>query len=499
VKAIKNTDDHDAIVSVSNDGKTLYMFRNNGIYESNLNEGKWSEPKRMSEAINEPNTFEAHAFISNDGTSLYFSSNRPGGMGGLDIYRSTKDANGNWGTPQNLGPEINTAEDEDSPFINKDGTKFFFSSKGLNGFGDYDIFFSKVENGTFSKPVNMGLPFNSPGDDIYFSIDSLEKNGYFASARPGGFGGMDLYQVFYFDKPETQGCITLSNQNPNGELFIDFTTRDSIFVKDSIIFDSKISRLGKLGVIRYFWKINDTLVNEDSSKYVHRFNKIGKYNVTLELATLSDSTNVRMDFCLNKTVTVFDPNIVEEFFEPLLRKNETQIEIVGTADIKKIDTTSADVKEIRKIKLSPIYFNVDKSDLRPDALKTVNKNIFNLKEFTEVVIKITSHTDATASEEYNKKLSQKRANTVINYLIKKGISKERILAVVALGEEEQVDVKGKKLTKEQINQLNRRVEFFVVSGKKKPKKASTKSSKGKSSGKKTGTNSGKKPAAKKTK
>lgn len=491
VKAIKNTDDHDAIVSVSNDGKKLFMFRNNGIYESVLNEGKWSEPQRLSEAINEPNTFEAHAFLSNDGNVLYFSSNRTGGMGGLDLYRSVKDANGNWSAPQNLGADINTAEDEDSPYISADGKKFFFSSKGLNGFGDYDIFYSKMEDGNFTKPVNMGLPFNSPGDDIYFSIDSLERNGYFSSARPGGFGGMDLFQVFYFDKPETKGCITVTNQDPNAEFFIGFTSRDSIFVKDSVILDSRISKLKNLDVVRYFWKINDSLVNEDSAKIVQRFNKVGNYNVTLELATISDTSNVRMDFCLNKTISVFDPKIVEEFFEPLLRKNETLIDITGTADIKKIDTVSADVKEIRKIRLNPIYFNVDKSDLRPDALKTIGKNIAGLKEFTEVVIKITAHTDATASEEYNKKLAQKRANTVISYLSKKGISKDRILAVVAVGEAEQVDVKGKKLTKDQINQLNRRVEFYVVSGKKKAKKATAKKS--------TAKNGTKKPAAKKTK
>ncbi|MBK6836761.1 MAG: PD40 domain-containing protein [Bacteroidetes bacterium] len=488
IGAIPNTSDHDAVVSLSNDEQQLFLYKQNGIYTSDLVDDVWSAPVRMPETINEPSTFEAHATISKDGRTLYFSSNRPGGFGGMDIYKSVKGIDGTWQKPVNLGEQINTKEDEDSPFLSKDEKTFYFASKGLNGYGGYDIFRGNIDNGNIKDIENIGPPFNSGGDDIYFSINEDETIGFLSSNRNGGFGEMDIYEIIYFDKAAEGKCNPIVNQKPNDNLYIDFTSKDSIFVNDSIKFDASISKIKNASIVRTFWRLNDSLVFTDTTSFTKKFTKEGKYTIRLSMALLTDTAYERQDFCITKNITVFNPKVIDDFFEPVMKKDEEKIVIKGTADVAtiKIDSTK---KDILKIKLDPIFFDSDKFAIRKDASKTMDANIAKMKVDKNIIIKVTAHTDSKASREYNLKLSQKRADAAIAYLGKKGIKKDRILAVVAMGETQLInDCGDDKKCAELQNQQNRRVEFKIIGSKPVPVKAA------KTPVKKGGA---KKPAAKK--
>lgn len=196
-----NTETHDAIVSITADGNEIVIYRTNpniyggDLYISSLLAGTWTNPVKLTENINSSYQ-EASASISPDGNLMYISSNRPGGMGGKDIYRARRLPDGNWSLPQNLGPTINTPYDEDSPFIQADGRTLYFSSNGLATMGGYDIFKTKIEDDEiWSTPKNLGYPINTVKDDIYFVISPDGKTAYYSSDMEGGFGKQDLYKI----------------------------------------------------------------------------------------------------------------------------------------------------------------------------------------------------------------------------------------------------------------------------------------------------------------
>jgi len=199
-----NSGQHDAGIGLSNDGKQLFIFsdENGGdIYVSTRKSKGWNRPEALRGDVNSK-YWEGSASISNDGKYLYFASNRPGGFGGIDIYRAEKLANGTWGNTVNMGPGINTAEDEDAPQIHTDNITLFFSSKGHHGMGGYDIFSTVMDRltDTWSQPRNVGYPINTAGDDIHFSLNAEGSRAYFNSSYLTADGQNDIYMM---ERPET--------------------------------------------------------------------------------------------------------------------------------------------------------------------------------------------------------------------------------------------------------------------------------------------------------
>lgn len=187
-----------ATVGLSPDGNTLFinMYTSDDkgdIYTSNLVNGNWTNPQKLNGQVNS-NFYEGSCSISADGKTLYFSSDRMGGKGGKDIYSATFMSDGTWGNVVNLGDSINTEFDEDAPFIHADGSTLFYSSKGRNSMGGYDIFQSTFFNTQFTKSINVGHPVNTPDDDIYY-VMSANGVGYLASCKSGGYGLKDIYSV----------------------------------------------------------------------------------------------------------------------------------------------------------------------------------------------------------------------------------------------------------------------------------------------------------------
>lgn len=185
---------NESVISVTGDGKRLFVYRDGQIYETNIDELDNNKPKQLSKAINNY-SYKSHAFLSKDGNSLYFTSDSKRGLGGNDIYKTTKIKEGQWTAPENLGATINTPYDEDAPYLSDDGLTLYFSSKGHEGFGGFDIYKTKLENGKWTTPENLGQPINSTGNDIFYILHL--GSGYFSSTRSGGFGAMDIYKINY--------------------------------------------------------------------------------------------------------------------------------------------------------------------------------------------------------------------------------------------------------------------------------------------------------------
>ncbi len=197
-----NTIGHEASVSLSPDGQTLVLYReeNNGdLYYSNYDGKEWSIPLKFGSNINSP-YHEPSACFSRDGNTLYFVSDRPGGYGGQDIYRCVKLPNGQWSLALNLGPTINTTFDEESPYMSPDGITFYFASQGHTSMGGFDILFSVLgEDGQFSTPANLGYPINTTDDDLFLVASPDNKRFYYSSAHEdkNAFGNNDIYMITY--------------------------------------------------------------------------------------------------------------------------------------------------------------------------------------------------------------------------------------------------------------------------------------------------------------
>ena len=208
-----NTKTHDATVSISKDGQQMIVYRTNqnltggDLYISEKKDGKWGKPSLLTKRIN-TSYQEASACFGADNNTIYFSSNRPGGFGGKDLYRVVKLPNGEWSLPKNLGPTINTAYDEDAPYMDIDGSTLYFASNGHETMGGYDLFFTrKVDREVWKQPENLGYPVNTVFDDLFLSLDAGGRVGYYSSDQQGGFGLQDIYQVDFIYRQQTELII----------------------------------------------------------------------------------------------------------------------------------------------------------------------------------------------------------------------------------------------------------------------------------------------------
>lgn len=389
-----NTAGNEGTISVTADGKTIFFSAKDrvddrgmpiglggfDIYFSGYYMGQWTKPVNLGTPINSDH-WDAQPSISPDGLTLYFSSDRPGGFGGADIWMSTF-KEGRFQTPVNLGAEVNTAGEEQSPFIHYDNQTLYFSSDGHPGVGGGDIFVCKRgSDGKFASPVNIGYPINSEKDELGLIVDRLGQFGYLSSERPGGFGGLDIYKF------ELPGAL-----KPQPVSYVTGTVYDAISM-EKIEAEMELTDLAT----------GEVIIKTKSQKGSGAFFMVLKSNRNYMLTI--DKTNYLFysaNFELKEHSSMEPYNL-----DVPLKKPATDIEVV----------------------LNNVFFDVDKFELRPESKLELDKLVHLLKKFPFMKIEIGGHTDNTGDKTRNKTLSQNRAKAVKDYLVSKGIDATRLSAI----------------------------------------------------------------------
>ncbi len=406
-----NTPFSDGAVSVTADERQMYFassgragFGQSDIFVCYKKDRGWSAPQNLGYPVNTPG-WESQPSISADGRYLYFISTRPGGFGGTDIWVSKRTEKG-WSEPENLGPGVNSPYDEQSPFIAPDGITLYFASNRPGGFGGYDIYRAVKTKDGFTQAQNLGPEINTPYDDICFSVPGRGDIIYIAREEKGN------YDIFYMKLPEKmriERAVTIVA----GKL----TDKET----------GKPIKGGKVTIINLETGEKFETVTDESGKYKFALPAGGRYSVSIQ-ADGYLFTSTYLDLKDKKS------------YEELMEKS-----------------VLAPIKKGEKIILRNIFFDFDSYELKPESKYELDRLIRIMKEHKSMVVEIAGHTDDIGTEEYNLRLSQKRAEAVKQYLVEHGIEPQRIIAK-GYGKSQPLIAD----TTEEARALNRRVEFKIL-------------------------------------
>ncbi len=417
-----NTKYHESNAVISADGKRMYFDRNdyfegdydksaNGINQINLYYAENIDGKGWSGVVSAPfnnNEYSTgHPALSQDGNTLYFVSDMPGGKGGSDIYMVAINSDGSLGTPKRLGDNINTEGKELFPYLDSNGT-LYFSSNGHMGIGGLDVFYAEAQGSGFGPVNNLGKGVNSSADDFAYKYDPTSQSGYVSSNREGGMGSDDIYMVEAVEIPcEVTIAVLVINENTN-----------------AVVAGARVD-------------LYDTMGNRLSTK---TSNVDGMVSFKAACDQAHEVQGVLADF-------------------------ESNASKVAPANDQKVSATIAlkPIEEIiveDQIVLNPILFDLDKSNIKAQAAFELDKVVSVMNKYPEMVIAVGAHTDSRATDAYNLRLSEARAQSTVQYIISKGISGKRISGK-GYGES-QPKVSCGDTCSEAEHQLNRRSEFTIV-------------------------------------
>ncbi|MBK7666381.1 MAG: OmpA family protein [Sphingobacteriaceae bacterium] len=496
------------------DAKSSDGVRKLQLFETKSDkDGKWSD--KVPFPYNNDEYSCGHPALTADGNTLYFSSDMPGGKGGVDIYKTTRGADGKWTKPENLGEKINTEGNEMFPFIHESGL-FFFSSDGRPGLGGLDVFATEIKDGNINKVINVGSPINSSKDDFTMVLDAEKKKGYFASNREGGKGDDDIYSFdllkpFVFGKTikgtakDKEGNILANTSvnlyDANNTVLKTVTTGEDGTYLFNVDADKQFALNGTKE--KYFEGKNtaSTAVPEDvivSDLVLEKDPGMALRGLVTDSKTNSPLEGVKLKFTDNKTGQVFIEELTPatgDVFRPLADKKtndvlDYKIELVKAGYFPKTVnfnytipkpgivnvhealagslTMDPEVKDIKDlVVINDIRFDLNKFNIRTDAATELDKVVEVMNKYPGMVVELGSHTDCRASKTYNMNLSDKRAKASAAYIKKKITNPQRIYGK---GYGESILLNGcacegavKSTCSEEEHQKNRRTEFKIIS------------------------------------
>ena len=629
---------HKSVVAMSYDGQELFMYKENKLWKSRKNkDGKWEKPKLMDAILN-ISKYQTHSSLSPDGKQIYIAAEATNILGNRDIQMASLKEDGTWTFPTALADSINTPFEENSPTICADGKTLYFSSQGLPGYGGYDIYKTVFENGHWSKPMNMGLPINSPGDDLYFNDYTSDGIAYFSSHRLGGYGDQDIYKttripekIFeYIPKPfvitldgsksvdadgqkltyewdfgdgeSEKGMVLEHGYKRPGKYLVKLNTydesskftdydeyeipidisnvthieiesADTITVGETVKLDGSNSFIKNVKITKRLWQFSDGTSMRDSLVIHKTYPKVGVYTEKYLFRGMNDSLKLKVGYFVKKDIVVIRPeeiasikqrkekkqkikkhlsdSIAEVASHQLSHRSQSAPALNGLESLYSADNTTtpavaeknasnnadnhtgagtsnasnsipsnateqeiADIKQaiaeresrakiekeqeekafvkqamensgqdvalnieggfdlannkldttnLPQVDLQPIYFDLDKSNIRKDAEETLKRNIEIMKQYPDFVFKVSGYTDVRGSEEYNIRLSNKRSMSAIAFIVQRGIPENRITGVLSMGEKTaRFKDDTKTGVKEKEYQVDRRVEFSVL-------------------------------------
>lgn len=385
------------------------QYYNCDLYSSKNIKGYWTDIVPL-ERVNRPDTWESMPSVTADGRELYFVSNRPGGVGGYDIYKSFKDENGEWSEPINVGEPINTPGDEKSPFIHTDTRTLYFSSNGRPGVGGYDIYYVKLNDNNEKPEVkNIGYPINTENDEIGFIVSIDGKYGYFSSnnMKNESMGGMDFYYFSLYNEAKPEEVLLVK-----GNIKSEDTTKP---IKATVQIKSMESK-----------HITFIPVDEDGD-YVASLLKNEDYLLTIK----------GEDIVYQSTYVAAKDSI--------------------TAPVIKLEMEVQPIEVGKHYRLHNIYFAFNSADILANSQKVLDEFIVFLNDHPTLQISIEGHTDNVGSDEFNLILSENRAKAVYNYLVNNGIDANR-LQYKGFGESNPIATNET----EEGRAMNRRTEFVIL-------------------------------------
>jgi outer membrane protein OmpA-like peptidoglycan-associated protein len=460
-----NHEAHDAATYLSPDGQTLVLYygdtrdlfvsKYSGGYKSQHLEG-WSKPEPMPAPINMI-SWESSGCFSPDGQFFFFASDRNEGYGDLDIYMCRRMPDGKWDRPTNLGPQVNTPANEDAPFMHPDGT-LYFGSEGHPGLGNYDIFKTRLVGTKWQKPENLGWPVNSPEYENYFYLTPDKRHGYFTSVREMGVGNTDIYMATF---PE--------------EIKVDLLTQAIKVRADSIARADSISAIAKLNPMSADSIENNSFVDPSIKAEFHVATEFRGKVLDEDDGKPLHAEIILVDNKTNKMLTRAYSNRKNGVFIIIIPHGgnygvsascegylftSMNFDVPAFASSQTIETaifmSKAEVGS--KSTLKNIFFDSGKSDLRPESVSELTRLVELLSKNPRLRVQINGHTDSFGDNLTNKNLSLKRAQSVVDYLVKNGIETNRVKAV-GYGEERPLVSNDDE---EEGREINRRTEIEVV-------------------------------------
>lgn len=507
-----NTAGHEATIGTSIDGQIVFIYKDDAdsgsIYITSMQGETWTIPEKVGGDVNSK-YWESHATLSADGNMLFFVSSRPGGFGGRDIYRCKKLPTGAWSKAMNLGPNINSKYEEDSPFLQPGSSSLYFSSQGHKSMGGFDIFTSNFVDtgimGGWTEPENMGYPVNTTGDDVFFVPTIDNKRAYYSSFAEGSFGDKDIYMLTLPEREESKltvlrgtvvddfgklppgVMITVEDANngdivgnyvPNPKtgkyLFIlphgktykimyeadgyhtvtnkykvepgkEYLSTEMVFILKEVKLEKQA--LGTVGIFGTVTDIQKRFVKNASIKVVDNTSgasignyfsdKQGKFSFVLERGK-NYNLSFEAEGYLFQSENVNMPK--EQVYSSVEKNVVLQPIVIGSKTI-----------------LNNIFFDFNKAKIRKESYVELDKIYALLKNKSLISVEISGHTDNKGDDKLNKKLSNDRAKAVMDYLVKKGLSKSRLTAK-GYGKDQPVATNDT----DEGRQLNRRVEMKIV-------------------------------------
>lgn len=487
-----NTNDHDGSIATSPDNNDLFIYRYGDIWKAGWNGSRWEKPKKLHQEIDARSSVEPSLCLSPDGKTMYFISDRKGGMGGKDIWICHKQADGNWGKPENPGPVINTALNEESPFIAKDGNTLYFSSEGHNSMGGYDVFKSMLaEDGSWNAPENLGAPVNNGGDDVFYSPDASGNFAYYSTLNRYGEGDLDLYSVMYYPEVQPMAKMRIPKGLLKDQSLVTLEIKDkdgsvknwSLHPGDSILY-SYVP--GSVSIVTLnaegFATVTDTL-QYSASPYENcyqeiapsplrygNFLQLNSYFFDIDYAVDADtSLDLLADRKNARAIYLGEMTNIQSLFTAFTKDSHTLALIasgqtaggLASGDASAINTNI--VSELLAGRVAPVLFDFNESFLRDDMKSSLDKTCAQLKKDPSIRLRITGHADSKGSNTYNLLLSRKRADAVKNYFIICGIPSERLI-VEGEGESAPVapNTTDEGLDNPEGRSQNRRVEIQFI-------------------------------------
>ena len=443
-------DKHISVIYINQDENILLSYSDNKISQLRRTGTKWSSSEEFPEVINNPDALQSSAAISNDGQTLYVVSEKKKGYGGRDIYVSQKQPDGTWGELENIGASINTEKDEEAPYITKDNQKLYFASQGHSSIGGYDIFVSeKDKKGKWTTAQSLGVPINTPADEIYYIPKDEGDVAYYSSSRPGGYGDLDLYLIYKGVEPikkDTLPAIAAAEEEKE----------ENVEEEIAMVEEAEPEEVTEEEPEEVLEEAPEEIAEEVAEEISEEVKEIVK-EVVEEVAEANEQKEEVAITETTEEVEVEEVTKVKQEVAEVVKEEKTKL-----PQTKPTASSKPEVKSLPAEVLANLDFGFNSNQLSDENKAQLKKLAEEIQNNENTVLTLNGHADYIGTNEVNMQVSKQRALVVYKYLVEEGTSPNQ-LRLGYFGEEKPLvpgqTEDGKDIPENRAK--NRRVDFEV--------------------------------------